>query len=181
MPSPTDAAFSRDDRLIAGFAALAIVIQVLEAGFPSPIPGVKPGLANAVTLIVLLRHGWRMAAWVTALRVLAGSLLLGSFLAPAFWLSLGGAVAGLAALAVGVGWNRAFARLPLSAIGLSVMAALAHMAAQFGVAFGVFVPHPGLLRLLPVLMTAALGFGVATGWAAREILRRLSPLPPPPR
>ena len=47
---------TREDRLIAGYAALAIVIHVLEAGFPSPVPGVKPGLANVVTLIVLLRR-----------------------------------------------------------------------------------------------------------------------------
>lgn len=178
MPSPSEPGH-RDDALIAGFAALAIVIQVLEAGFPSPIPGVKPGLANAVTLIVLLRHGWRMAAWVSVLRVVAGSLLLGSFLAPAFWLSAGGAVAALLALALGAAWNRLAPRAALSALGLSVMAALAHMAGQFAVAYTAFVPHPGLLRLLPVLMTAALAFGLATGWAATQILLRLNTLDRP--
>ena len=178
MPSPSEPAMTRDDQRIAGFAALAIAISVLEAGFPSPIPGIKPGLANAVSLIVLLRHGWRVAAWVTLLRVIAGSLLLGSLMAPAFWLSLGGAAGGLAALALGTGYNRLLpAGAALSAIGLSVLAALAHMAGQFAVAYGVFVPHPGLLRLLPVLMTAALLFGSVTGWAASQILRRLPPLP----
>ncbi|HUP92276.1 MAG TPA: Gx transporter family protein, partial [Solimonas sp.] len=72
----------REDRLIAAYASLAIVIQVLEAGFPSPLPGVKPGLANVIVLVVLLRYGWRFAASVSVLRVLAASLLLGSFMAP---------------------------------------------------------------------------------------------------
>lgn len=165
-----------EDRLVAGYAALAIVIHVIEAGFPSPIPGVKPGLANVVTLIVLMRHSLRLALWVALLRVLVGSLLVGSFMAPGFWLSLAGACASLAALSLGAAWNRSLPPLRLSALGLSVCAALAHMAGQFALAYGFFVPHPGLLRLLPVLMTAALAFGLATGGAAQAILRRLPPI-----
>ncbi|WP_370308824.1 Gx transporter family protein [Sinimarinibacterium flocculans] len=164
---------SPEDRLVAGYAALAIVIHVLEAGFPSPIPGVKPGLANVVTLIVLLRHSLRLAIWVALLRVLVGSLLVGSFMAPGFWLSTAGAAASLLLLTLGSLWNRAVPVLRLGAPGLSVLAALAHMGGQFALAYTVFVPHPGLLRLLPPLMTAALAFGLATGFAAAAILRQL--------
>lgn len=178
MPSPTEA--RRDDRLVAGYAALAIGLHVLEAGLPSPLPGVKPGLANVIVLLVLLRHGWRAAAWVAALRVLVGSLLVGSFLAPAFWLSAAGALCSLGVLGAGAAWNAAWpaAGSParLSVLGLSVVAALAHMAGQFAVAYGVFAPHPGLLRLLPVLMLAALVFGVATGAVAARVLARLPPV-----
>lgn len=163
----------REDRLVAGYAALAIVIHVIEAGFPSPIPGVKPGLANVITLIVLLRHSFRLALWVALLRVLVGSLLVGSFMTPGFWLSAAGAGSSLAALALGSAWNTAVPALRLSALGLSVLAALAHMGGQFAVAYGVFVPHAGLLRLLPLLLTAALAFGIATGAAASAVLRRL--------
>ena len=165
----------REDVLIAGFAALAIAIHVLEANLPSPLPGIKPGLANAVTLIVLLRHGWRSAAWVSALRVLAGSLLTGSFLAPGFWLSASGALCSLLALGLCAQWNARLPAMALSALGLSVLSALAHMGGQFWIAYKWFVPHPGLLRLLPILMTAALVFGLATGWATQQILRRLPP------
>ncbi|MES0874023.1 Gx transporter family protein [Sinimarinibacterium thermocellulolyticum] len=166
---------TREDRLVAGYAALAIVIHVLEAGFPSPIPGVKPGLANVVTLIVLLRHSLRLAIWVALLRVLVGSLLVGSFLAPGFWLSASGALASLAALTLGRTFSRLLPPLQLGAVGLSVLAALAHMGGQFALAYAVFVPHPGLLRLLPLLMSAALLFGLATGAAAAAILRHLPP------
>ncbi|MDD3764772.1 MAG: Gx transporter family protein [Nevskiales bacterium] len=165
----------REDRLVAGFATLAIVIHVIEAGFPSPIPGVKPGLANVITLIVLLRHSLRMAIWVAALRVLVGSLLVGSFMTPGFWLSASGALGSLLALSLGSGWNRLLPSLRLSAVGLSVLSALAHMGGQFFVAYEVFVPHPGLLRLMPPLLTAALVFGVATGLVAAGIVRRLGP------
>ncbi|HEY1076652.1 MAG TPA: Gx transporter family protein [Fontimonas sp.] len=170
MPSLTP---SHEDRLVAGFAALAIVIHVLEAGFPTLVPGIKPGLANVVTLIVLLRYSWRLALWVSLLRVLVGSLLVGSFMAPGFWLSLGGAVASLAVLGLGHAWGRALPALRLSPVGLSVLSALAHMAGQFSLAYQIFVPHPGLLRLLPVLMGMALLFGLATGLAAQALIQRL--------
>ncbi len=165
---------THEDRLIAGYAALAILIHVLEAGFPTLIPGIKPGLANVVTLIVLLRYSWRMALWVSLLRVLVGSLLVGSFMAPGFWLSLSGAVASLSALGLAYALSRTVPALRLSPIGLSVISALAHMAGQFALAYQVFVPHPGLLRLLPLLMS------VATGLAAQALLQRLPSRHPPP-
>lgn len=163
------------DRLIAGFAGLAIAIHLLEAAFPSPLPGVKPGLANVVTLVVLLRYGWTAAAWVTALRVLAGSLLLGSFLSPTFVMSACGAAAALAALGLGL-------RLPgrgLSAVGLGVLAALAHMGAQIVAARYLFVGHAALLALVPPLLTAALVFGLVSGIIAHTVLGILDHPPPP--
>ena len=171
MQSATD---SRFDGLVAGYAALAIVIHILEAGLPSPIPGIKPGLANVVTLVVLLRHGWALAAWVVVLRVLVSALLLGTFLTPTFILSLSGACASLTALGL---VHLVQQRLPLfSAYGYAMPSACAHMLGQFLVAYALFVPHEGLLKLLPVLSSAALLFGLCTGWLAMRILAAMSPL-----
>ena len=168
MPLPSDA-LRRDDRLIAGFAALAIAIHILEAAFPSPLPGVKPGLANVITVIVLMRYGWYTAAWVAGLRVLAGSLLVGTFLSPTFIMSASGALAALAAL-----WlARAAAGRWLGALGYSVCAALAHMGTQLLVAWKLFIPHPALLNLAPFLLTAALVFGIVSGVIAAIVLTRL--------
>lgn len=163
------------DGLIAAYAALAIVIHVLEAGLPTPIPGIKPGLANVITLIVLLRHGWRIAAWVVAMRVLASSLLLGTFLTPTFFLSAGGAIASLFALALLTGWNRS--SLPaFSVFGLGMLSACAHMSGQFFLAWKLFIPHAGLFKLLPVMLLAAVLFGIVSALFARSILRRMSEL-----
>jgi heptaprenyl diphosphate synthase len=170
MPSASEA-LARDDRLIAGFAALAIAIHILEAAFPSPLPGVKPGLANVITVIVLLRYGWYTAAWVAALRVLAGSLLVGTFLSPTFLMSASGALAALLAL-----WlAQRLAGRWLGALGYSVCAALAHMATQLVVAWQLFIPHPALLKLAPFLLTAALVFGMVSGVIAASVLNTLGP------
>lgn len=162
---------TREDHRIAWLAAMAIAIHVLEAGLPSPLPGVKPGLANVVTVMVLILFGWKSAIWVTALRVLAGSLVIGTFLSPAFWLSATGAFCSL--LALGLAWRLLGDRL--TAMGLCVLAAMAHMLGQFMLAWWLFIPHPALLGLLPVLLGFALIFGLVSGTIARMVQTRLVP------
>lgn len=157
---------SEKDQRIARYAAAAIALGVAEAAIPSPLPGIKPGLANIVILVVLFRHGWREAAWVSALRVIAGSLLLGQFLAPGFFLSLAGALASLAALAAG-------ARLParwFGPVSVSVIAAFFHVAGQLVLARAWLVPHDAVFLLVPVFAAAALLFGTVNGLAAARLL-----------
>lgn len=164
---------TRADHRIAWLAALAITIHIMESALPSPLPGVKPGLANVVTLVVLYRYGWKAAAWVSGLRVLAGSLLLGTFLSPAFVLSLAGAFCALLALAPAAWMTCAAPRWAPGPIGCGVLAAWAHMAGQFWVAYLLFVPHEGLFHLLPILLTVSLVFGVLSGTVADVVIKRL--------
>ena len=170
-PSTIELRPTAEDRRIARHAAAAIVLTVAEAAIPLPLPGVKPGLANIVTLIVLARWGWREAVWVSLLRVLAGSLLLGQFLAPGFFLSLSGALASLLVLGLAM-------HLPLRWFGPvshSILAAFAHIGAQLVVARLWLVPHDGVFYLLPVFALAAVVFGLVNGLVAARLLAELSP------
>ncbi|MBT9518527.1 MAG: Gx transporter family protein [Methyloversatilis discipulorum] len=167
MSAVVDVEPSARDRRLARYAAAAIAASLIEAAIPSPLPGVKPGLANIVILIVLARHGWRDAAWVSVLRVIAGSLLAGQFLAPGFFLAATGAVTSLAVLG-------ALQTLPwrwLGPVGRSVAAAFAHIGGQLVLARLWLVPHDGLFNLAPVFFAAALVFGVVNGVVADRLLR----------
>lgn len=155
-----------EDHRLARLAAVALGLTVLEAAIPSPLPGVKPGLANIVVLIVLARYGWRAAAWVSLLRVVAGSLLMGSFLAPGFFLSLTGAVCSLAALALSMHLPRRW----FGAITHSVFAAYAHIAGQMLIVYLWLIPHSGIAYLLPVFAAAALVFGTVNGIIAMKFM-----------
>jgi heptaprenyl diphosphate synthase len=158
---------SARDRRLARYAAAAIAASLIEAAIPSPLPGVKPGLANIVILIVLARHCWRDAAWVSVLRVIAGSLLAGQFLAPGFFLAATGALVSLAVLG-------ALQALPwrwLGPVGRSVAAAFAHIGGQLVLARLWLVPHDGLFNLAPVFFAAALVFGIVNGVVADRLLR----------
>lgn len=155
-----------EDHRIARLAALAIGLTLMEAALPSPLPGVKPGLANIVTLLVLKQYGFATAAWVSALRVAAGSLLLGSFLTPGFFLSAGGAVASLAALWLA---HHLPQRL-FGAVSLSILAAFAHIAGQLAIVYLWLIPHAGVLSLAPIFAAAALLFGLVNGLVAAHLL-----------
>jgi heptaprenyl diphosphate synthase len=162
---------SADDRRIARLAALAIGLTLAEAAIPSPLPGVKPGLANIVILLVLLQHGWRAAAWVSALRVLAGGLLFGSLFTPGFWLSAAGALVSLAVLAL----VRHLPSRHFSPISLSVLAAFGHIGGQLALASWWLLPGAALLKLLPVFAAAALIFGAVNGVIVARVLAAPTP------
>ena len=164
---------TRDDHRIAWFSALAIVIHLLEASLPSPFPGIKPGLANVITIAVLCLYGWRIAAWVNLFRVVIGSILIGTFLTPTFMMSASGAVSALFSLGLVSVVNRLF-KLGIGPVGYSVIAALAHMSGQFSLAYLWFIPHPGLFKLFPVLMSLALLFGIISGIITQFLLKRIS-------
>ena len=160
---------SDKDYRIAGLAALAICVHVLESVLPSPIPGIKPGLANVISIAVYFLYGWRAAVWVSLLRVFVGSLIIGSFLTPTFMLSLAGSLATLVVL-LSVSPLR---HIGLGPVGGAVLAALGHISGQFLLAYFLIIPHSGIFYLYPPLVTAAVVFGLVTGLIAQYLLNSL--------
>ena len=167
---------SAEDLRIARLAAAAIALSLVDAAIPMPLPGVKPGLANIVTLIVLARHGWGAAAWVSGLRVLVGALLLGQLFTPGFFLSLSGSVCSLAVLALVFRLPRSFC----GPVGWSIVAAFAHIGGQLLLARLWLIPHDGVFYLTPIFAAAALGFGIINGLVAARLLAEPAPPPAPP-
>jgi len=155
-----------DDHRIAKLAAFAIALHMIEAVVPSPLPGVKPGIANIVTLYVLLQYDFATAAWVSILRVFASSLLLGQFMSPAFALSLSGALLSLSVLWVAQYLPRRY----FSAITLSILAAFAHIAGQLIVVRLWLIPHASVAYLIPIFAVAALFFGFINGLVTAKLL-----------
>lgn len=155
-----------DDHRVAKLAALAIGLHLLESIMPSPLPGVKPGIANIVTLFVLYRFNFATAAWVSLLRVFATSLLLGNFLSPTFALSLGGAIMSLGVL----GLAQYLPRQYFGPVSLSILAAFAHMIGQLILVRLWLIPHAGLAYLVPLFMAAALLFGLINGIVTSHLL-----------
>ena len=165
---------TEEDHRIAWLATAAVALSLVDAAIPSPLPGVKPGLANIGTLVVLVRHGWGTAVWVSGLRVLAGSLLLGYFLAPGFFLSLTGTTLSLLTL----GLARHLPVRWFGPVSLSILAAFAHIGGQLLLARIWLIPHDGVFLLTPVFALAALVFGTINGLIAAKLLAE--PVPPEP-
>ena len=138
----------------------AAVLHVVESWLPNPFilvlgPGAKLGLANVVTIAVVLAYGWREAFVVAILRSFLGSLVAGTFLTFAFYMSLSGAIT--SALAMGL--LRLLLGDKLSTIGLSIVGSVTHVLTQLVVA-SLAVSHFGILIQLPWLLL----FAVPTGY-----------------
>jgi heptaprenyl diphosphate synthase len=156
------------DHHIAKLTALAIGLHMFEAIIPSPLPGVKPGVANIVTLFVLYEYGFATAAWVSLLRVFVSSLLLGQFLSPTFVLSLSGSILSLVVLFLAKNLPKKY----FSAISLSIVAAFAHVAGQLIVVRLWLIPHTSVVYLIPIFGLAALFFGFVNGLVASKLLAK---------
>ena len=137
--------------------ALAVVLSLVERLFPLdavvPVPGVKLGLANVVTLFALTRVSARDALAVVVCRVAISSLLMGSV--TAFLFSLLG---GLFSLTVMWALLRAEGRF-CSLLGVSVAGAAAHNIGQ--VAAAVFWMQTGaVIAYLPLLLVMSVPLGL---------------------
>ncbi|WP_249383892.1 Gx transporter family protein [Chitinivorax sp. B] len=151
-------------------AATGIMLAMIENALPSPIPGVKPGLANIVTLYVLYRFDWQTAAWVAILRILGAALLFGSFLTPGFFLSLAGGFSCLAVL-------RLTCLLPrewFGPVSQSLCAAFAHTTGQLLVAYAWLLPHRAVVMLAPGFVITASLFGLINGLIVARLLNETS-------
>jgi heptaprenyl diphosphate synthase len=150
--------------------AIGIVLHLVETVIPLPVqvPGVKLGLANVVTLVAFYGIGHRDAFAVAALRIFFGSVLSGTLLAPAFFLSAGGALFAFVVMLAMDRLLREKAGLP----GISALASLGHVTGQLLVA-AVIINHPGIFLLAPLIYFSAVVTGFLTGLIADLVLRRL--------
>jgi len=146
--------------------ATGLVLFMFESVIPRPLPWMKPGLANTAGLLALYLFGAREAAGVTLLRVVVGALLLGTFFSPAFFLSLGGGVTAVMAMALA----RHFGEGLFSIVGVSVCGAACHNLAQLSLAYVLIVHRPELFLLLPAMVIAAVFTGIVVGLVSHLIL-----------
>jgi heptaprenyl diphosphate synthase len=156
--------------LMAALAAIALTIFVAEAQLPPPvpIPGIKLGLSNIVTLVAMAVLGRREAGAVLAVRILLGSVFTGSVSALIF-----SAAGGLFAYLVMCLTVNLFPRKLLWVV--STFAALAHNAGQLAAAVWVS-GTPSILVYAPALVASGVVTGVFTGFGAMYLIRALERL-----
>ena len=149
--------------------ALGSVLHVVEGLLlvPLPLPGVKLGLANIVTLFALHLYGFRAGMAVATARVFLGSLLGGVFLSPGFFLALSGAVACTLIMAILLKYTSCF-----SLIGISMAGAVGHNLGQLLTA-SLILRSSAVFYYLPVLLLAGVPTGIFTGYILKSLLDRL--------
>ena len=152
--------------LCAVLTALALGLSTLESLFPVsvlvPLPGIKLGLANIVTVFALYRLGDIPALAILIARCLLGAMFAGNASALLFSL-MGGVLAMLTMIVL----RRVRG---LSVYGVSIAGAAAHNIGQICAAM-VVLGGTAVLGYLPVLLGVSLITGTLTGFVASLLFR----------
>ncbi len=146
--------------------AVALVIFVAEAQIPPllPVPGMKLGLANIITVYAMFALGSADALMILLCRVFLGALFAGGATFP---YSLAG---GLACYLIMLLLRRFLTEKQLWVCG--ALGAVAHNLGQMAAAISI-ARTPQLILYLPLLLTVGIPAGALTGLAAQLLLERL--------
>ena len=143
---------------------VALIISLLENFIPIPIPGVKLGIANAVSLYLLLYYRPIESFAVLIARLLLAALISGN---PSSLLY--SAAGGL--LALFVCWFLS-KRKAFSPIGLSVAGAALHHIGQLTCAT-LITGSSSIIAYLPVMLLCSLITGSVTGFLCIFVYQRM--------
>lgn len=157
----------------AALTSAAIVLGVIDGLLPRPLPFVKLGLANVVTVVAVVRRGAATALGVNVTRATVVSVVMGTIATPTFLLSLGGSTGSALSMAAA---SLLFPRL-LSVVGVSITGALSSLLVQLALA-SLILPGLPVGTLVPILAGWGCLSGALVGIVANVMLRRraLAPL-----
>lgn len=152
--------------LLALLTAIALTVFLIEAQIPPivPIPGVKLGLANIVTVFAVFAIGSKEGAAVLLCRIFLGAVFAGNFSTILY-----SAAGGFCAIAVTVGMKRLLTHRQLWVAG--ALGAMAHNIGQMAAAVAIS-QTPSLVIYLPLLLAIAIVTGSLTGLCAQILLHR---------
>lgn len=152
--------------LLGLLTAIALTIFMIEAQIPAviPIPGVKLGLSNIVTVFAVFTLG----SW-DGVAVLACRIFLGAVFAGNFSTILYSAAGGFLSILVTMGLRKVLKENQIWAAGC--LGAIAHSVGQMIAAIAI-TRTPGLLVYLPVLVIISIFTGLFTGFCAQLLIKR---------
>ena len=145
--------------LLALSLALAVTESMLGALVPVPVPGVKLGLANIVTMFLLCYFSLPTALILALLRTLLASLFTGGL--SMFLFSAPGALLSALVMYTALRWLR-----PLTIAGVSMLGAATHNVAQVCVAV-LITGEARLFYYAFILIAIGAISGAITGVVAR--------------
>ena len=151
---------------MAMLTAIALTIFMVEAQIPAlvPVPGVKIGLSNIVTVFAVFAMGPKEAAAILFARVFLGAIFAGNF-STIFYSAAGGALA----ILVTIFLRKILTEKQLWVAG--VMGAIAHSVGQMAMAIAI-TQTIGLVTYLPMMIVCSIITGLFTGFCAQFLLNR---------
>lgn len=152
--------------VMALLTAIALTIFMVEAQLPalSPVPGIKLGLANIVTVFTVFTLGAGEGVMVLGMRIFLGAIFAGNFSTILY-----SGAGGLCAVAMTILMKKILTKKQLWVAG--VLGAIAHSLGQMGAAI-LITGTPGLALYLPVMIVVSILTGSFTGLCAQFLVNR---------
>ena len=146
--------------------ALAMIFSYVEAliPVPVPVPGIKLGIANLVTVVCFYMYGIPTAAAVSLTRITLSALLFGNLFSFAF--SMAGGLASLLAMSIGLRSG------VFKTTGISILGGTAHNIGQICAA-ALLLETKYILSWLPALLAGGVVSGTVIGIVSALILERI--------
>ena len=151
---------------LALLSAIALTIFMSEAQIPAPVPlpGVKMGLANIVTVFAVFALGAKDAVLVLIVRIFLGAVFAGNFSSILY-----SAAGGACAMIVTILLRKILTKKQLWVAGC--LGAVAHSIGQMAMA--VFVTGtPSIAVYLPAMIAISIITGLFTGLCAQFLVNR---------
>jgi len=150
---------------LALLITFAVVIHTVEAALPlpMPVPGVRIGLANIITLLTLILFGLRSGLLVAVIRSVLGSIFVGGLFGFGFWLSITAGIMSCLAMALVLVFQK---KGLVSLISVSVIGAAVHNLTQLTMASIIIASFDLLRGYFPFLLLLSVPTGIFTGLAA---------------
>lgn len=152
--------------VMAMLCAIALTIFMVEAQIPPvvPLPGVKMGLSNIVTVFAVFSLGPGEAAAILFVRIFLGAVFAGNF-STIFYSAAGG----LCAILVTIALRKVLSSKQLWIAGC--IGAAAHSIGQMAMAI-LLTGTPSLVIYLPVMIVCSIITGTFTGLCAQVLVNR---------
>lgn len=152
--------------LLALLSAIALTIFMVEAQIPAlvPIPGVKLGLANIVTVFAVFALGAKEGVIVLFIRIFLGAVFAGNFSTILY-----SAAGGACAIGVTILLRKILTKKQLWVAGC--LGAIAHSSGQMAMAV-LLTGTPSLAVYLPVMIAVSIVTGAFTGLCAQFLVNR---------
>ncbi len=173
MQLPDDEKYNKEVILKTSMLLLAIAVNALEFFIPRiPLfPWLKPGLANIITVIWIIRYGFVESLLYALLRVWIVSFYFG-FSFVTFTLAFSGAVLSICAMAIC--WYVFGRRKILGTIGIAVIGAFFHNMGQLGAVYFLMAKNSHLFYQIPFMIIASVIFGSIVGLIVPKLFTHVS-------
>jgi heptaprenyl diphosphate synthase len=159
----------KNKNLLPTLVIIASLFYLIEGCIPRPLPWMKLGLANIITIVVIYYFDFSFLIKFILSRVIIGNLITGTLFTPSFFLSLSGSLSS----AVFMFFLFKLLKKNISPIGISVAGASVHLLAQTYIVYLFLIHDKTILYALPIILLTALFTGLITGTISYRVVENL--------